>query len=242
MATQGQFFIVNTGAGDKDNITLKGYRIVQSADLVIASQRQRQRFADDIADKEAIDGGHGLFMDMVRRHFSEQEAQAQEQAMRDKVNGAYRAGQTIVLMESGDISLFSPYRGYLSAFAHLKPQLIPGVSSLNAANAALGLPLLGDKADRLQLSGLDALDRTTPETAPDTWVLFCMQLDLAHTTERIQALYSSDTELAFIHNAGTTDCRVEITTVGQLHQFADEDIDWPRCLIYLGFDSDAILA
>lgn len=237
MTTQGQFFIINTGAGDKDNITLKGHRIMQSADLIIASAGQRQRFADEIADKEVIDGGHGLFTNMVRRHVSEEEAQEKEQAMRDKINGAYEAGQIIVLMESGDISLYSPYRGYLDAFAHLKPQLIPGVSSFNAANAALALPLLSDEADRLQLSGLKALDHTTPETAPNTWVLFCMQLDMARTTERIQTLYSSDTELAFIHNAGTQNCHVMTTTVGQLDQFTDEDIDWPRCLLYIGFDS-----
>lgn len=237
MTTRGQFFIINTGAGDKDNITLKGYRIMQSADLIIASAGQRQRFAEDIADKEVIDGGHGLFTDMVRRHVSEEEAQNKEQSMRDKLNRAYEAGQTIVLIESGDISLYSPYRGYLWAFAHLQPQLIPGVSSLNAANAALALPLLGDETDRLQLSGLKALDETTPETAPDTWVLFCMQLDMAHTTERIQALYSRDTKLAFVHNAGTPDCHIMTTTVDQLNQFTDEDIDWPRCLLYIGLGS-----
>src|SRR5699024_10964070 len=176
MAEQPRFFIVNTGPGEKENITLKGHRILQAADLVIASTRQRERFAEELAGKEVIDGGHGLFSSLALRRLSAEEAEQQEATMREKLESAHAAGQTIVLIESGDIGLFSPYRGYLTAFRHFKPQLVPGASSFNAANALLAQTILGEGNRRLLMSDLESFMQADRNCLPDVWVLFCMGL------------------------------------------------------------------
>lgn len=230
----GSFHIVNVGAGEHDNITLRGYRILQAADLVIASEGQRRRFAAELAGKEVIDGGHGLFSDLALRWIGPEAAAEQEAAMRERLEAAHAAGKAIVLIESGDAALFSPYRGYLTAFRHLRPELVPGVSSFNAANAALGQSLLHELDQRLQLSGLAAIMESDGSCLPDTWVLFCMGLDLPRLVARIRALYPAGTRVALVINAGHPGQEVIRATVGELDRLAGRDIAFPTCLIYVG--------
>jgi len=230
----GRFYIVNAGAGERENITLRGYRLLQGADLVIASESQRARFAAELAGKEVIDGGHGLFTDLALRRLSPGEAARQEAALRETVEAAHAAGRTIVLVESGDAALFSPYRGYLEAFRHLAPVLVPGVSSFNAANAALGQSLLHDQGRRLQMSGLAALMEADGSCLPDTWVLFCMGLDLPRQIGKILALYPAGTPVALVIDAGHPRCEVIRTTVGGLDRHAGREIPLSSCLIYAG--------
>lgn len=231
---KAKFYIVNTGAGIRENITLRGYQLLQEADLIIASEGQRKRFAADLAGKEVVDGGHGLFSDLALRRISAEEAAEQEAAIRTRIEAAHAAGQTIILLESGDAALFSPYRGYHSAFRHLAPEFVPGVSSFNAANAALGQSLLHDQSHRLQLSGLAALMQAQKGDLPDSWVLFCMGLDLPEVIAKVQALYPSTTKVALVINAGYPDCEVIRTTAHGLDDHAGRDIAFAYCLLYLG--------
>ncbi|MBW7922388.1 MAG: hypothetical protein H3C51_09845 [Rubellimicrobium sp.] len=234
MPDSGRFFIVNAGAGARDNITLRGLRLLQGADLVIASPAQRDRFAADLAGKEVIDGGHGLFTWMARRNRSEDEARAIEDAMRARINAAHAAGRCIVLLESGDMALFSPYRGYLDAFALLDPVLVPGVSSFNAANALLGVPLLDELDQRLRLSGLEALMQADPACLPERWVLFCMGLDLPLHLDRIAALYPPETEIALVVRAGWPDSEVIRLRVAELDRIRTRSFAFYEVMIYIG--------
>lgn len=233
MTRQGSFHIVNAGAGDADNITRRGWHVLQQAELVIASERRRERFAEALAGKAVMDGGHGLFTELARRWLSEEEAAQQEAAVRQKLVAAHAAGKRMVLLESGDTGLFSPYRGYLRAFAHFKPVLVPGVSSFNAANALLAQPILGDAVQRLQMSDLATLMQAKAPY-PGTWVLFCMGLDLPRLVEKVQALYPSETQVAFIINAGYAEHEVIRCTVAEMGQHAGRDFWFPYCIIYLG--------
>lgn len=233
MTGQGRFFIVNAGAGERDNITLKGYRTLQQADLVIASQRLREQFASELEGKEVMDGGHGLFTDLALRRLSEEEAAAREAQVRAQLEAAYAAGKRIVLLESGDIALFSPYRGYLEAFRHLHPQLVPGVSSFNAANAVLAQPILGDQSHRLQLSGLQAIMQADGRFLPDVWVLFCMGLELPALLAQIRRLYPAEAQVAVILDAGYPGHELIRCAVGQLDSIADREFEFPYCIMYI---------
>ncbi len=234
MTRTGRFFIVNAGAGARENITLHGLQLLREADLVIASEGQRERLAEDLAGKEVVDGGHGLFTPLARRRLSEKEAVAQEDAMRLRINTAHAAGQVIVLAESGDMAIFSPYRGYLTAFRHLHPVLVPGVSSFNAANALIGVPLLDELDQRLRLSGLEALMQADPACLPDRWVLFCMGLDLPANLDRIAALYPPATGVAVVVRAGWPDHEVIHLRVDELDRIRERDFAFAYVMIYVG--------
>jgi len=234
--TAGRFLIVNAGPGTRDNITLRGWHLLQAADLVIASESQRQRFAEDLAGKEVIDGGHGLFTDLALRRITPEEAARREAEIRGTVETAHAAGKTIVLLESGDAALFSPYRGYLEAFRHLNPELVPGVSSFNAANAALARSILHRQTQRLQMSGLSAFMEADGSSLPDIWVLFAMGLDLPALVAKAQGLYPPETRVAFVLNAGYPEGEVIHLTVGELDRIVGREIAFPWCIIYIGID------
>lgn len=234
MGAQGKFYIVNAGAGARENITLRGYALLRQADLVIASESQRRRFAADLHDKEVIDGGHSLWTENAARRMGEEEAARLEAALLCKVNDAWNAGRTIVLLESGDISLFSPYRGWLAAFAHLGPELVPGVSAFSAANALIARPLLTKQTQRLRLSGLEAVLQAGPGDLPDVWALFCMRLDLPALIDKVRALYPAETGVVIVIRAGYPEHEVIRCTVGELDRYRDREIPFPYCMIYLG--------
>lgn len=235
MSGKGRFFVVNAGPGARENITLRGYEVLRSADLVIASESQRERFAADLAGKQVIDGGHSLFTEKAtRRGLSEEEVEQRQTALLDRIDRAYGAGETIVLLESGDIALFSPYRGYMRVFAHLEPELIPGLSAFNAVNALLARPLLTEQEQRLQLSGLAALMQADPQCLPDTWALFCMGLDLPQLVDRIQFLYPADTQVGIVVDAGYPEPEVIRCSVAGLDRYRDREISFPYCMIYIG--------
>lgn len=232
----GRFYIVNAGPGTRDNITLRGWRLLQEADLVIASESQRVRFAEDLEGKEVIDGGHGLFTDLALRRVTPEAAAQKEAEIRETVEAAHAGGKTIVLLESGDAALFSPYRGYLETFRHLKPELVPGASSFNAANAALAQSILHQQTQRLQMSGLAAFMQADESNLPDIWAMFCMGLDLPAWIDKAQNLYPSETQVAFVLDAGYPEGEVIRLTVGELGQIAERDIAFPWCIIYIGID------
>ncbi|HHY03079.1 MAG TPA: hypothetical protein GX686_09480 [Paracoccus sp.] len=236
--SQGGFHIVNAGAGAADNITLRGWQLLQQADLVIASESVRRQYATALVGKEVVDGGHGLFTDLALRRATPDEVAAKEAEIRALVESAHAAGKIIVLLESGDAALFSPYRGYLTAFRHLRPVLVPGVSSFNAANAALGQSLLHDQGQRLQLSGLAAFMAAQAGAAlPDSWVLFCMGLDLPQLIAQARRLYPATTQVALVLRAGYPDCEVIRLTVAELDRIAERSIALPYCLLYIGIDT-----
>lgn len=232
----GRFLIVNAGPGTRDNITLRGWHLLQEADLVIASESQRERFAEDLTGKDVIDGGHGLFTDLALRRITPEEAAQREAEIREVIETAHAAGKTIVLLESGDAALFSPYRGYLDAFRHLQPELVPGASSFNAANAALAQPILHRQVQRLQMSGLAAFMNADRTSLPDVWVLFAMGLDLPALISKAQGLYPPETQVALVLNAGYPEGEVIRLTVGEFDRIAGRDIAFPWCIIYIGID------
>lgn len=149
----GQLYLVSAGIGDAENITLKAYNILKMADVVIAMPMVSQVFEELLSDKQLLDAGHGLFTDLAKRGLNAEalvQLQQKEAALAQQLRGFWAEGKTIVVLEMGDPCIFGPQVGYLKAFKDLKPTVIPGISSFNAANALLAQPLLA-QGKRLQL-------------------------------------------------------------------------------------------
>lgn len=232
--TQGKLLLVSTGIGEPDNITLRAQKAIQQADLIVGMQGQRDRVAHLIEGKQVLDAGHGLFTELARRGADLAEVEAQEQAMQEQLRTAWAAGKTIVILEMGDPCLFGPQEGYLHAFADLNPEVIPGISSFNAANALLARPLLNSGKQKIQLSGLQALEEANKENLPDTWVLFCMGLEMPSVIKQLEKLYSPSTKIALVLEAGFNQQRVIEASLADLPQHLEnEEIPW-ACLLYVG--------
>ncbi|MFB1011904.1 MAG: SAM-dependent methyltransferase [Thiopseudomonas sp.] len=230
----GRLLLVSTGIGEPDNLTLRAQRAIQQADLVVGLPGQCPRVENLLQDKQVLDAGHGLFTELARRNRSAAEVEEHEQQIQQQIRAAWAQGQTIVVLEMGDPCLFGPQAGYLQAFADLNPEVIPGISSFNAANALLARPLLKGKAHRLQLSGLDALECASQDGLPDSWVMFSMGLDMPAVIRRLEQLYPPETGIALIMDAGFNQQRLIEASLADLPtRLADAEIPW-ACLIYVG--------
>lgn len=241
-SAQGRLLLVSAGIGDAENITLKAYRLLKAADVVIAMPRVSQVFADILHGKLLLDAGHGLFTDLAKRGLNAEQLvnlAQQEEQLAKQIRDYWAEGKSIVVLEMGDPCIFGPQVGYLKAFKDLNPEVVAGISSFNAANALLAQPLLA-QGKRLQLSNLSLLETIHPEAVPETWVLFCMGLDLVKVFKQLKQLYPLTYPISIVISAGFVAQQQVIT--GSLQQLderlADKQLPW-SCLIYIGVDANA---
>ncbi len=234
----GAFYLVSAGIGDADNITVRALKILQSADLVFAMDFLAKRFADVLEGKTVYPAGHCYFQDAPRNDAPP----GKEDEYRHLIREAYGAGKTIVVMDFGDPGIFSPQRGYLNEFADLKPKVIPGISSFNAANAAIGndiIPKAGTHAVVLteavaSRKGLEKRLHTLAQTGA-TLVFFTMQMDLAAVTELLGKYYVPETPVCFVLQAGFAESEQVIrTTLSGAVAAAEKNPPGWAYLMYVG--------
>lgn len=115
---------VGAGSGDPELITLKGYRYLQEADLVI--------YAGSLVNPEIL-----KYTKKEARIVNSAELDLEEMVA-EMVN-AYRTGKKVVRLHTGDPSLYGAIGEQMQRLDKEKIpyQIIPGVSSFLAAAAAL---------------------------------------------------------------------------------------------------------
>ncbi|MFA5702602.1 MAG: SAM-dependent methyltransferase [Advenella sp.] len=228
-------YLVSMGIGDSDNITVRALKTVAKADVIFAMPRVRENFPELLKGKEIHDSGHGLFTPMARRKQAADEVDAMEAKARSIIREAVNAGKTVAVLDYGDPLVYGPQVGYLKEFRDLNPVVIPGVSSFNAANAALGLGvtngprnesviLTAAKTTREGYQGTDPLVKLAESQS--TLVFFSMNLELPEVVRQLMQYYPADTPVAVVLHAGvaekqsvlqaTLDTVVEKTEGGRL--------------------------
>ena len=214
--TQGSFKIVGIGPGDGDLLTVRAVKAIRAADLVFCSARSREKLAPyvDLAGKQVLDGYGVLF-----RYYGkdcaqlkpeektwhgmscEQFHQKQAEFVR-LVREAVSAGQRVVLLSSGDPTIYGPDMWSLKALHDLNPTVVPGLSAFNAANAALqaGLGEVIITAPFKRQARMDTIEQLAGH-ARATLVIF-MPRDLKDLFARLAKVYPADTPAAIVCNAG----------------------------------------
>lgn len=226
---KGRLYLVGMGTGDPDNMTLRAQKTVAAADVIFAMKGVQERYADLLKGKQIHDAGHGLFMKMARRekveekpgakpapprrhHKSPEEIEAQQNETRRIIREAVAAGKTVAVLDNGDPMIYGPHAGYLEEFADLSPEVVPGLSSFNAANAALkrgvahgvashSVILTAAMGSREGYSGKDSLEKLAESQS--TMVFFTMGMDLPAVVEKLKRSYPGDTPIAIVSQAGS---------------------------------------
>ncbi|MGH8861565.1 MAG: uroporphyrinogen-III C-methyltransferase [Jatrophihabitantaceae bacterium] len=146
-AATGSVALVGGGPGDPELITVRGRRLVASADVVVVDRLAPWALLDGLGDGvEVIDCGKSS-----HRHNLTQEQ------INDVLVDRARAGKRVVRLKGGDPFVFG--RGgeeWLACVAAGVPvTVVPGISSALAAPAAAGIPLThrGTAADFTVVSG-----------------------------------------------------------------------------------------
>jgi precorrin-4/cobalt-precorrin-4 C11-methyltransferase len=115
---------LGAGPGDPELVTLKGRRLLGEADTVI--------YAGSLVSREVLDWCSGAeLIDSAGLDLEE---------IVDLMAARARAGKRVVRLHSGDPSLYGAINEQIGALAAggIGAEIVPGVSSLSAAAAALG--------------------------------------------------------------------------------------------------------
>ena len=115
-------YFVGAGPGDPELITVKGHRLIEEADLII--------YAGSLVNPELLDGLKAELVDS---------SQLSQERTTELMLQALRSGKRVVRLHSGDPSLYGAILEQMQPLeeAGVEVEVVPGVSSLFAASAAL---------------------------------------------------------------------------------------------------------
>ncbi|EGZ28949.1 hypothetical protein PHYSODRAFT_537510 [Phytophthora sojae] len=227
--TKGKMMLVGAGPGDPELLTLKAYRALQQADLVLA---------DRLVPTEVLEIASCEVRVARKRCGKADLAQAELDAWGLE---ALAQGKRVVRLKNGDPFMYG--RGGEEAVIYSEAgfdvEVIPGISSSLSAPASAGIPAtMRDVADQvLVCTGHGKKDRfpDLPEYCDHRTTIFLMAIGRieglcqALQTERG---YPSDMPAAIIHAATMRDASTIRSTLGEIAaEVRRRGIDPPGTLV-----------
>jgi precorrin-4 methylase len=218
-------YLVGMGPGDPDLATIRAMKIVEEADLIICQFKSivNERFSQVLKDKEVwgppehVWTWHGYgkkasdFQGKELEKFQTCEKTRGE--IIAKIRQAIKDGKTVAILEHGDPLIYGPWSWTLEEFSDLRPIVVPGVSSFNAANAALKRDVTSgkntksviitvpDAPDWLERAAFD-MDKVARHQV--TMVIFMpsYNTELKNLVAELSAYYPRETPIALVVCAG----------------------------------------
>jgi precorrin-4 methylase len=254
---KGSFKIVSIGPGDADLITVRARDAIRKADIVCCRSKSIEKLSPyvDFTGKQVLDGYRGLFRyygkacpkqdnqglsntpagkKKGRPSMSCEDYHRKQAEFAQLVRDAVAAGKHVVLLSGGDPTIYGPDIWSLQELHDLNPEVVPGMSCFNAANAALKARL-GEviiTAPFTREGSKDTIEQLAGHER-GTMVIF-MPRDMKALFARLSKAYAADTPVAIVENAGMVDSqKVVLGTVGKFAADLSET-DRRLALIYVG--------
>ncbi len=131
---KGKVFLVGAGPGDPELITLKGYKILQQADVIFYDSLISEELLnlEELSNKEKIfvgkrKGKHSFSQEEINRMLS-------EHARNGKIVVRLKGGDPFIFGRGGEELIFLKQQG-------IEIEVIPGITAALALSAALKIPL-----------------------------------------------------------------------------------------------------
>lgn len=245
---ESSLYLVGVGPGDADLITLRAIEAIKKADLVFCTDGLEKEFADYLSGKQVITGYWRLFEfygQDLSQLAGEQRARAEQLAKKRNefiqlVRESVAQKKTVVILDSGDPLIYGPWAWCLEEFEDLKPVVVPGVSSFNAANAALRRGVTNaSKTKSVILTANDWPGKTDTieklSSLQATMVIFTMRAEFDYFIRQLRTHYPPETPIAVVKYAGYVD-REEVvqSTLGRVYEQIDPAALPFEYLIYVG--------
>lgn len=221
---------VGAGPGAPDLITLRGARLLQTADVII--------YAGSLVNEALLENAKQGCEIYNSAHMTLEE-------VLHVIHMAHKAGKDVVRLHTGDPCLFGAIREQMDALQKMGIAYddTPGVSSFCAAAAALGaeytLPGVSQSVIITRMEGRTPVpEREKLEILAQHGTSMVLFLS-AGMTQRVQdALlagdYTTDTPAAIVYKASWTDEKTVRCTVGTLAQAAEENAISKTALLLIG--------
>ncbi len=208
---KGALFLVSYGVGDGDLITLRAVNTIKKSDVIVYREKGISHLQKYLKNKIIIDssfsGWRTYGKDCTQLNTEKEKAsclknQETRQELIKKIREALEAGKTVSVLGSGDLLIYGgPYRWYLEEFKDVHPTIIPGVSCLNAANAALGRDImLGRESRSAVMTTMREIDKFAAHHP--TMIIFTMHTKFKDLVAKLKKYYPPDTPIAIVYYAG----------------------------------------
>jgi precorrin-4/cobalt-precorrin-4 C11-methyltransferase len=255
----GKLFIVGTGPGDADLITVRAVETIQHADVIICSKEHAERFRKYTTGKKIISPPMLCYWqalekkchapaDVDRAACSQINAERGRRAamIRDLVN----AGQTVAMLEGGDPCIFGCLRWIKLEFSDDEFEVIPGISAFNVSNAMLKREVADAYVADVQTRSViltsplrngerqDQLEELSSHRA--TMVFFMPREFENRALAQLRHHYPADTPVSVVFKAGNKDAQTILK--GTLADFPNqtEEQRWQSLIYVGGFMKDAL--
>ena len=231
-STYGCLFGVGVGPGDPELLTLKALRVIQSAPVICVAQGQgdSESMAMNTV-REFLDESH---QEVLRLDLPTDESPGSSRSWRtaaDTIHGRLQQGQDVAFITEGDPMLYSTFTHVLESvrgtFPEAPVEVVPGVSSVMAAAASAGVPLV-THGQRLAILpavyGIDDLREAI--TNYDTIVLMEVNRTLLEALANLEKLGLAGRAI-YVRQATTPREQV----VQDIQRLSAEDLDYFSLLI-----------
>ncbi len=238
----GKVYLVGAGPGDPSLITLRGFRLLQRADVVFYDYlvdpvvlNQAGLQGDDSRPRELVClGRHG-----------EGRILSQEEINQQMVASA-RAGKMVVRLKGGDPGIFGRTAEEIVALesAGLPYEVVPGVTSGLAASSYSGIPLTHREVascvalvtgQESEVKIGDSLDLANLAKFPGTLVFYMGVTTAAQwSAELISHGKEATTPVAIVRRCTFADQQVLKTTLGELGDFLSRHKLRPPSIMIVG--------
>jgi precorrin-4/cobalt-precorrin-4 C11-methyltransferase len=209
---QPAVYIIGAGPGDPELLTLKAYRIITQADVILYAHSlvPKQILQDVRSDAELIPTGNKTLEEIVP-------------VMIERV----RQKKIVVRLHSGDLTLYSAIAEQMKllAEAQISFELIPGISAFQAAAAKLQTELtIPELVQTIILTRVSGKASAMPKTEDLADLAahqasLCLYLAARHITEAQAQLlqhYPSDTPVAICYRIGWQDEQIWLVPLDEM--------------------------
>lgn len=231
--TSAKIYAVGVGPGDPELLTRKAERIIRSAAVICAptGAADAASYALSIV-ADLVDPARQEVLSQVFPMRKDQEGlEAFWEDAAAQVAERVRAGKDVAFITIGDPFLYSTflylYRIFRKRYPEILVEIVPGISSINAAAAAAGVPL-GMAAERIAILPTTYEDDELRRTFADFDTVILMKVN--RVFDRIYALLKElglERNGVFVRRVGSADEEV----VFDLERLVGEKLDYLSLLI-----------
>jgi siroheme synthase len=222
---RGGVYLVGAGPGAPDLITVRATEVLRNADLVFCFSWMKDELASfvrpDLVEvaSPALRGGQycGRKPDEFTGELRDRVIHTNEELekLKTRIGSLIEEGKTVVFADNGDPMIFSPWSWVPEHLAEFKPVVVPGLSSFNAANAALGRSVASLGSVTIS-SGIDMGSPDENGRLAGTVVFFTHRRKLPEILPKLQVRYPADTPVGVVCDVSYPPEKVHMGTLGTI--------------------------